>query len=139
MFFSSLPSRVRPHAPRAFKALALLLLAAGLGGTAAIVLAPEASVPPPVLADGAARHATLDGVQAWFGGGQAPVDIRLQGLISDGREGVALLSVDRATPRAFQVGQTLAPGVILRTVHADGIVVDANGLIREITFTPAHD
>ncbi len=53
--------------------------------------------------------------------------IRVVGVIVHPKLGAALLSVNGAPPKAYAVGENVAPGLSLREVNADGAVFDRFG------------
>lgn len=102
--------------------------ALGAGVWIALLWAPDAKPPPPALAPASLAGFDTAPVAAWFGGTRARVRIEVQGLIAGAHgRGAALLSVDGAAPRAFRVGDVLAPGVVLVEVKHSGVRIEQDG------------
>ncbi|MGE8631344.1 hypothetical protein [Achromobacter denitrificans] len=118
-----------PAAPAAFRVLAVLALAAGLGAWGSILLAPRpASLPPAVSAAAAPRAADNGPVALWFGKDEAMrTQISVLGVIAAGPDGAAVLSIDGGPPAAWRVGNEVAPGIVLREVAADAVTVEQAG------------
>ncbi len=118
-----------PAAPAAFRVLAVLALAAGLGAWGSILLAPRpASLPPAVSAVAAPRAADNGPVALWFGKDEAMrTQISVLGVIAAGPDGAAVLSIDGGPPAAWRVGYEVAPGIVLREVAADAVTVEQAG------------
>ncbi|MDM5175933.1 type II secretion system protein N [Massilia sp. DJPM01] len=86
-----------------------------------------ASVPDPVPAPDAA--ATL------FGGQAATVVVsnyQLTGVVSAGRDSVAILVSDGQPPRALKVGKEIAPGVTVTAVYPRYITLSEGGVEKRI-------
>src|SRR5690606_36923718 len=106
------PYRLQSLAPAALRAAAMMAVAIGVGVWSAILLAPRPTESPPLLEVGAAVPTDLSPVVQWFGGAPLRVRVAVHGVIAtDAGRGAALLSVEGAPPRAYRVGQSLAPGV----------------------------
>lgn len=126
------------HAPSLLRGAALLAIASGIGLWGALLLAPQPDPAPPMLAVEPAQAPSLDALAGWFGSGRGRLQVRMTGLMAAGPRGTAILSIDGAPARAFRVGDTLAPGVTLAEVHADGIVVNQDGMDEAITAPAAE-
>ncbi|MGB3706569.1 type II secretion system protein N [Castellaniella sp.] len=125
------------HAPGLLHAAALLAIAGGIGLWGALLLAPQPDPAPPMLAVEPAPAPSLDALAGWFGSGRGRLQVRMTGLMAAGPRGTAILSIDGAPSRAFRVGDTLAPGVMLAEVHAHGIVVNQDGMDEAIAAPAA--
>ena len=117
-----------PSMPRLARLGAQAACALGAGVWIALLWAPGPADPPPLLASAPPAGFDTAPVAAWFGGAQARVRVEVQGLIASGDErGAALLSVDGAPPRAYRVGDVLAPGVVLAGVTPEGARIEQDG------------
>ena len=116
----------------------MLALALGVGVWGALLLAPAPREAPPVLGSMMPQLYDTKPVAQWFGGSPLRVRVTAAGVISadDGR-GAALLSVDGAPARAYRVGQTLAPGVVLDSVSASAMTIAQDGLAEHIAVPAA--
>ncbi|WLW59429.1 hypothetical protein RA224_19565 [Achromobacter aegrifaciens] len=123
-----MPLSLRPNLPAAFRVLAVLALAAGLGVWASILLAPKAGALPAAVSAGAPRAADNAPVALWFGKDEAMrTQITVLGVIAAGADGAAVLSVDGGPPLAWRAGGEVAPGIVLRAVAADAVTVEQAG------------
>ncbi|SRR5690606_14554145 len=131
-------SRFQTHAADALRLLAMAATAVGVGVWGALLLAPRPAESPPLLAPGPAATQDLSAVVQWFGGAPLRVRIAVNGIIAseDGR-GAALLSVDGASPRAYRVGQELAPGVRLESVSAHAVTIAQDGVSEQVPMPKA--
>ena len=133
-----LPSFAGLNGPRLLRRLAIVLLAAGAGVWAALLLAPVPRSMPPALDPGTPSGQDTSAVAAWFGGAALRVPIALTGLIAgQGGRGAALLSINGGSAQAYRVGQALAPGVTLAGVSERGVSIDQDGVIEELAM-PAN-
>src|SRR5690606_27378049 len=121
---SPLAAIVAQHGPRLAQSAAMLLAAAGIGLWGALLLAPQPAAAPPALASSQLPGQNMSPVVNWFGGGSARVRVAVVGLISSGRRGAALLSINGEPAQAYRVGQTLAQGVTLSAVLPNAISID---------------
>ena len=128
----ALPPWLGARAPRTVQALAILLTMAGIGVWSSILLAPRPTAAPPVLAIEPPSGQDISPISNWFGGGSARVRIAVVGLISSGRQGSALLSINGQAPASYRVGQALAQGVTLASVNTLGVSIDQDGIIEEV-------
>lgn len=135
--FSRIPSLAAwpNHGPFIVKSLAMLAVAAGMGAWSALLLAPQPTATRPFLASGPAPGQDISPVVNWFGGGNARVRIQVVGLLSSGRHGTALLSINGGPPKAYSVGHVLAQGVRLAAVQPHGVSIDQDGIIEDVTMT----
>jgi len=114
--------------PWLLRAAAMVALAIGAGVGAAVLLAPDARPAHLLAVTPSVASPETDRVAQWFGGAALRVRVVAHGVIaSQGGEGAALLSVNGAAPRAYRVGQTLAPGVVLSAVGFDSVMVSQDG------------
>jgi len=113
--------------------IAIVAIAAGLGVWGALLFAPAPRDAPPVLDSIMPSLHDTTSVAQWFGGAPLRVRVTAAGVIAadDGR-GAALLSVDGGPVRAYRVGQTLAPGVVLAAVTASAVSIDQDGVIEQV-------
>jgi len=120
--------RFRFDGPTLLRAAAMLSLAVGVGVGAAILLAPEPR--PARMLSAVSDTGPLDTgrVAQWFGGAALRVHVVPHGVIAlQTGEGAALISVNGAPPRAYRVGQELAPGVVLSAVSATSVTLAHDG------------
>lgn len=128
---------IHHHAPQWLMRMSQVALAMAIGAGAAVLLAPDGAEPPPMLETNAATAPDTRALAQWFGGPQLRVRVAAHGVIAgeDGT-GAALLAVDGSAPRAYRVGQTLAPGVILESVSAKAVSISQDG-VEETVALPA--
>lgn len=72
---------------------------------------------------------------ALFGGQATMVVIstyKLTGVVSAGREGVAILVADGQPPKALQVGKEIASGVMLKEVWPKYVMLSEGGVLKRI-------
>jgi general secretion pathway protein C len=72
----------------------------------------------------------------------AATDLRLHGLRQDGRTGggSAIVSQSGGAQRSFGVGEEIAPGIVLKQIGADHVVIARNGMDEPLAlaaFEPA--
>ncbi|MEC6413157.1 hypothetical protein ACOTJC_26605 [Achromobacter xylosoxidans] len=126
-----------PAAPAAFRVLAILALAAGLGVWGAILLAPAPAALPAAVSAPAPRAADNTPVALWFGRDEAlRTQISVLGVIAAGPDGAAVFSVDGGPPLAWRVGDEVAPGIVLKDIGADAVTVEQGGRVSRLA-TPA--
>lgn len=123
--------------PFIVQSLAVLALAAGMGVWSAVLFAPRPQVAPPLLASGPAPGQNIAPLVQWFGGGSARLRVAVVGLLSSGQQGTALLSINGGAPKAYSVGHALAQGVTLVAVSSQGVSIDQDGVVQDITM-PGH-
>ncbi|WP_260986239.1 general secretion pathway protein GspC [Bordetella genomosp. 13] len=127
----------RPTLPGAARLAAILAAAAALGVWGAILLAPSPDRLPPAVAASPVRQSNVDAVALWFGrDGVLQTQITVLGLIAQGANGAAVISVNGGPPAALAVGQTAAPGIVLAGVDSQGVVLDANGTRTRVAAPP---
>lgn len=119
--------------PALVRAAAMAACAVGVGVWGALLLAPTPSQLPPALDVSAAAPRDTAAVAQWFGGAALRVRVVASGIIAgeDGF-GAALLSIDGGPPRAYRVGQTLAPGVTLHAVAPTSVAIAQEGTIENV-------
>lgn len=111
-------------ARRGLKGTAMAALAAGVGVWGVILLSPVPGAPPPAIAVAAPPAPDIRPVVEWFGAGAVSrVKLGSSGFIAAGAASTAILSLDGGTPRAYAVGQHLAPDLVLAEVHPDRVVI----------------
>lgn len=131
-----------PAAPAAFRVLAILALAAGLGVWGAILLAPAPAALPAAVSAPAPRAADNTPVALWFGRDEAlRTQISVLGVIAAGPDGAAVFSVDGGPPLAWRVGDEVAPGIVLKDIGADAVTVEQGGRASRLAApaSPAPD
>lgn len=61
-----------------------------------------------------------------------PSDIRALGVVAErGGKAVAVLDVN-GRPRTFRAGDEISPGILVREVRADGVVLSRSGELQEL-------
>ena len=69
-------------------------------------------------------------------GGQAVMNVvsnyQLTGIVSAGRDSVAILTADGQPPKALKVGRELAPGVSVSEVHRNYIMLSEGGVMKRV-------
>jgi hypothetical protein len=127
--------KMTQYLPRIISFLFFALLAAIVGFWASRLLAPKVAVAPVNVT--AENTATSDATWArqFFGSAKetaaasGPVaDSQLQviGLIS-GRSAVALIAADGKPAKPISVGQSIVPGVILKAVYGEKVIISRQG------------
>jgi general secretion pathway protein C len=90
-----------------------------------IVAAPPAALPEP----------SPDAAATLFGG-QAVANVatnyQLTGIVSAGRDSVAIVVAEGQPPKALKVGRELAPGVSISEVHPRYIMLSEGGVMKRI-------
>lgn len=113
-------------------AAGLLLAVAGVATWAHLLSRPAPQVPAASV-PAAAADPTAGALAAWFGPGELRANVAVKGLIKGaGREGVAVLAVNDAAPRPYQVGDTLSRSVTLAAIEADAVVIEKAGTTQRI-------
>ncbi len=91
---------------------------------------PLAAVPQQALPDPA-----IDAAATLFGGQMAvasAANYQLTGIVSAGRDSVAILVADNAPPKALKLGKELAPGVTLSEVHPRYVMLSDGGVMKRV-------
>ena len=123
------------HAPAWLRVAAMVAMAAGSGVWTAVLLAPTPRETLPVLDSMVPPVQDTTPVARWFGGKPLRVHVTALGVIAgDDGSGAALLSVDGGPPRAYRVGQSLAPGVSLDGVTASTVSIAQDGLVEQVAL-----
>jgi len=118
--------------PTISRTLFLQLFSAGIGLWTALLFAPQPAALPPALPATVAQGTDTTPVARWFGAGTARLRVTLTGFITTDPQGAALLAINGAAPQAYRTGQTLAPGVILTAVQANGVLIDQDGTLEHL-------
>src|SRR5690606_13393892 len=134
VFKAYLPAWLGQRGPALAQAAAMLAVAAGVGLWGALLLAPRPEAAPPALAAGTAPGQDIAPVANWFGGGSARLRVAVVGLISSGRQGAAMLSINGESSRAFSVGQTLAQRDTRSAVTPQGVSIDEDGSVEDVSI-----
>lgn len=90
---------------------------------------PASNVPDP----------SIDAAATLFGGQVAvasATNYQLTGIVSAGRESVAILVADNAPPKALVVGKEISPGVTLAEVHPRYVMLSDNGVMKRVDLAP---
>jgi len=91
----------------------------------AIAAAPPAGIPEPAP-DAAA---TLFGGQA---ASAVATNYQLTGIVSAGRDSVAIIVADGQPPKALKVGRELAPGITISEVHPRYVMLSDSGVMKRV-------
>ncbi|WP_240164078.1 type II secretion system protein N [Pseudomonas allii] len=75
----------------------------------------------------------------WFSNQPAAVDIKVSGVMAGARGAVAILSLNDGPPRSFLVSESLAQGVRLVAIEADGVVIERGSQNTRITVSTLPD
>jgi general secretion pathway protein C len=90
-----------------------------------IAAAPVASLPEP----------SPDAAATLFGGqpvANVATNYQLTGIVSAGRDSVAIIVADGQPPKALKVGRELTPGVSISEVHPRYIMLSEGGVMKRI-------
>lgn len=91
----------------------------------AIAAAPPAGIPEPAP----------DAAATLFGGQAATVAVsnyQLTGIVSAGRDSVAIIVADGQPPKALKIGRELAPGVTISEVHPRYVMLSDGGVMKRV-------
>lgn len=91
---------------------------------------PLAATPPALRAEPSIAAAT-----GLFGGAQAAAvssNYQLTGVVAAGAESVAIIAANGAPAKAVRLGREVAPGVLVREIHARHVMLSENGVARRI-------
>ena len=91
----------------------------------AIAAAPPAGIPEPAP----------DAAATLFGGQAATAVVtnyQLTGIVSAGRDSVAIIVADGQPPKALKVGRELAPGVTISEVHPRYVMLSDGGVMKRV-------
>lgn len=123
---------IQPAWPRAAHLLGIISFASGAVFWGVLLLTPLPMEIPPTQNQALARGTDTKPIGQWFMAETSHLRVSVIGLISSGVHGSALLSVNGGQPKAYQVGQILAPRVTLASVSPDSISIAQNGLFEKI-------
>lgn len=114
--------------------LAVLLLAASIAYWALQLYQPPqrpiAAPPPPVVLEPA-----VDAAATLFGGQQVAVEVSnyaLTGVVSAGRDSVAIVVAEGKPPVAIKLGREIAPGVVVQEVHPRYVMISEGGVAKRV-------
>ena len=102
---------------------------------------PARPVTAPIA--GAGNDLSADAAAGLFGGRPAAVSVasnyQLKGVVlaGNGRESVAILSADGKPAQAVGIGMEFQPGVSIKEVHAQYILLSESGVIKRVTLPEA--
>ncbi|HEX8482516.1 MAG TPA: type II secretion system protein N [Allosphingosinicella sp.] len=99
---------------------------------------PDRAAPPPRLAP-AARLGSFDPFFTAASAAAAPIaatGLTLHGLRRDGRTGggSAIIGQSGGPQRSFGVGEDIAPGLVLKQVGSDHVIIVRNGMDERLAF-----
>ncbi len=121
-------------AVRVLSLLLFLLLIGVIAYWSMQLLAPRAAIAPSDSLGDNSRP-PLPAAAKLFGapnqqqdaGAPPPVDVRVTGILEAGRRGVAILAINGAPAKAYQVNQRIDDGTTLKEVLADKVILDHRG------------
>jgi len=90
-----------------------------------IAAVPHASMPDP----------SIDAAATLFGGQIATASAtsyQLTGIVSAGRESVAIIVAEGSPPKALRVGKELVPGITLAEVHPRYVMLSDGGVMKRL-------
>lgn len=123
--------------------LMLFALVTAIGAYWAVrIFTPQPIAAPPPLAAPPPREPDPIAAARMFGLIQVAVaavtNIQVAGIFAAGKDSSAILTVDGKPPRAFILGQEIAPGTTLVAVRPDGVTLDrgVNGGQQELRAPP---
>jgi general secretion pathway protein C len=90
-----------------------------------LAAAPVAAAPDPAI----------DAAVTLFGGQVAvatATNYQLTGIVSAGRDSVAILVADNAPPKALKLGKELSPGISLAEVHPRYVMLSDSGVMKRV-------
>ncbi len=119
---------VAARLPRWLTWLLVLACAVSLAGwTWRLLPLPRASAPGPLATPAAVPSAARLSAQHWFGAASvtagAPSGRYVLRWVYPGRPGVCILGVAGLRDRAFRVGEEVEPGLVVREVGADSVLL----------------
>ena len=116
-----------------------LTFSAGRTMTEPVVVLPAGEVDPQARLTDVAPIARLFGAASSAEAG----GIRALGVMAEGASGrgIAVIGVDGQPTRSYRTGDLVAPGVVLKEVRKDGVVLSRSGRLQELRLptksTPA--
>lgn len=120
--------------PLLMSLLAMIVLAASLAYWIMQLIQPPqrpiAAVPLAAMPD-----PPMDAAATLFGGQIAvasATNYQLTGVVSAGRDSVAILVADNAPPKALRLGRELSPGITLKEVHPRYVMLSDNGIVKRV-------
>ncbi|SDX94267.1 type II secretion system protein N [Pseudomonas salomonii] len=128
----------RLTAPRLLQAVALATALAGVLVWSSVLLTSAESQAPQVVPPVLAARPDTTALQ-WFSNQPAALDIKVSGVMAGARGAVAILSLNEGPPRSFLVGESLAQGVRLVAIEADGVVIERGSQNTRITVSTLPD
>jgi general secretion pathway protein C len=81
----------------------------------------------------------IDAAASLFGGQMAvatATNYQLTGIVSAGRNSVAIIVADGAQPKALRLGKELSPGIKLAEVYPRYVMLSDNGAMKRIDLAP---
>ncbi|AZE83461.1 General secretion pathway protein C [Pseudomonas orientalis] len=128
----------RLTAPRLLQAVALATALAGVLVWSSVLLTSAESQAPQVELPVLVARPDTTALQ-WFSNQPAAVDIKVSGVMAGARGAVAILSLNGGPPRSFVVGESLAQGVRLVAIEADGVVIERGSQNSRVTVSTLPD
>jgi general secretion pathway protein C len=124
--------------PLLLSLLGVILLAASLAYWVLQLYQPPQR-PLAAVPQSAPPEPSVDAAATLFGGQVAvasAANYQLTGIVSAGRDSVAILIADNAPPKALKVGRELAPGVTLAEVHPRYVMLSDGGVMKRVDLPP---
>ncbi|AZE88723.1 MULTISPECIES: type II secretion system protein N [Pseudomonas] len=131
-------SNFRLTVPRLLQTVALATALVGVLVWSSVLLTSAESQAPQVEPRVLAARPDTTALQ-WFSNQPAAVDIKVSGVMAGARGAVAILSLNEGPPRSFLVGESLAQGVRLAAIEADGVVIERGSQNTRITVSTLPD
>ena len=99
---------------------------------------------PPQRPLAAVSHASMpepgiDAAATLFGGQvvtASATSYQLTGIVSAGRESVAIIVAEGSPPKALRVGKELVPGITLAEVHPRYVMLSEGGVMKRVDLAP---
>jgi general secretion pathway protein C len=120
--------------PLLFSLLAVIALSASIAYWFMALYKPKQHAMAAIV-DARPAEPLADAGATLFGGQASAVVIssyKLTGVVSAGREGVAILVADGQPPKALQVGKEIASGVVLKEVWPKYVMLSEGGVLKRI-------
>lgn len=128
----------RLDAPRLLQYAALLAALGGVASWSSLLLTPAESQTPAVAPQVLAARSDNPALQ-WFANQPAALEIKVSGVMAGARGAVAVLRLNDGPPRSFLAGETLAQGVRLVAIEADGVLIERAGESSRIKVSKLAD
>ncbi|WP_051971947.1 type II secretion system protein N [Massilia sp. 9096] len=118
--------------------LGVILLAASIAYWVLQLVQPPQR-PMAAVQTAQAADPPIDAAATLFGGQMAvatATNYQLTGIVSAGRNSVAIIVADGAQPKALRIGKELSPGITLAEVYPRYVMLSDNGAMKRIDLAP---